>query len=235
MKIAAVVMAGGCRERFWPLSKKSLPKQFLSILGHSSMLKQTVDRLEGLVCPEDIYIVTLNEYKAIVLDQIPWICEDNILVEPCGRDTAAAVGLAAVEIARRFPGAVMVMLPSDHFISDTENFIVTLKATAEAASKGDQAVTLGIPPLSPETGYGYILKGDFYREFNGLKAHKAVKFTEKPAHEKAVEYVNSGNYFWNSGIFIWRVDLIRRLISIHLPELEEGLKAIQSAPDDTKK
>lgn len=112
MKIAAVVMAGGCGERFWPLSKKNLPKQFLPILGYNSMLRQTVDRLEGLVRPEDIYIVTLNEYKAIVMDQLPWITENKILLEPCGRDTAAALGLAAAEIARRNPDAVVIMLPT---------------------------------------------------------------------------------------------------------------------------
>ncbi|MFZ5652177.1 MAG: mannose-1-phosphate guanylyltransferase [Bacillota bacterium] len=234
MKITAVVMAGGSGERFWPLSKKNRPKQFLPILGDQSMIHQTVERLKDLMRPEDIHIVTLQEYKPLVMEQLPQIDEDKILVEPCGKDTSAAVGLAAVKISRSDPSTVMVMLPSDHYIADTGRFLSTLKAAAEAASGGVYAVTLGIPPMRPETGYGYILKGEPYSEINGLKVHRAAGFAEKPSYDKAVEYVKSGDYFWNSGIFVWRVDLLLRLISIHLPKMYAGLKAIETAPEDAR-
>lgn len=222
-------MAGGSGERFWPLSKKGCPKQFLSLLGGSSLLRQTADRLQGLVRQEDIYIVTLREYKAMVMEHIPWIDENNILAEPFGRDTAAAAGIAAVEISRQSPDAIMIMLPADHYIANQKEFRNALKAAADAASTGESVVTVGIPPSRPETGYGYIQMGAFDRELAGLSVHRAVKFTEKPLFDKALEFVESGNYLWNSGIFIWRVDLIRRLIDLHLPVLSEGLKKIESS------
>lgn len=233
MKVLAVLMAGGSGERFWPLSKKNNPKQFLSIIGTSSMLQQTVKRLEGFVTPEDTYIVTLKEYKTKVIAQLPGIPEDNILEEPYGRDTAAAVGLATINVSRKDPGAVMVMLPTDHFISNAKQFLITLKATVAAASKGNHIVTVGIPPERPETGYGYIQKGNLH-EVIELPVFKAIKFIEKPSLERALSFVNNGNYFWNSGIFVWRVDLIRHLIDVHLPELGKGLKIIENVSNKEK-
>lgn len=226
MKVVAVIMAGGSGERFWPLSKKSNPKQFLAILDNRTMLQKTVERLNGFLVPEEIHIITLSDYKTKVIKQLPGIPEENILEEPYSKDTAAAIGLAAASIYRKYPDAVMVILPADHYISDTKQFLLTLQTAVATASKGDYIVTLGITPVRPETGYGYILKGSLH-EVIGLPVFKASSFTEKPSLERALYFVNRGDYYWNSGIFICRVNLIRHLIDIHLPELAKGLKIIE--------
>lgn len=234
MSIYAAVMAGGSGERFWPLSKKNHPKQFLSIIGGSSIISQTVDRLKGLVPPEKIYIVTHEKYRDEVARHIPCIRKEMILTEPCGKDTAAAVALAASEIYGRNPRAIMIMLPSDHYIADRDLYVQTLAAAASAASGGSHVVTVGIPPARPETGFGYILKGEKSGIAGGLTVHRAVKFTEKPSLERAIEFIESGKYFWNSGIFVWRVDLIRRHIRSYLPELARGMEKIEAAREEDR-
>ncbi|MHB8156624.1 MAG: sugar phosphate nucleotidyltransferase [Desulfocucumaceae bacterium] len=193
MKICAAILAGGSGERFWPLSRKSRPKQFLSLVGAQSLVRQTIDRLDGLVLPEDIYIVTLRKYKNLVKAQVPGISEENILTEPCGRDTSAAVGLAAFEIAR-----------NDHFIADSEKFTLTLKAAAAAASGGTHLVTLGIPPVRPETSFGYIQRVICTRLSTAFHCTGSLNSPRSPAWKKpasllapaiisgTVEYLSGG-------------------------------------------
>lgn len=221
-----VILAGGTGERFWPLSRRQRPKQFLSLFGRRTMLQLTMDKLKGLIEPADVYVITDAVYHSLVKVQLPDLPLKNIICEPCGRDTAAAVGLAAEHIARRDPQEVMVVLPADHYVADVEEFRRVLKAGVEVAREGERVLTIGIRPSRPETGYGYIQRGEQVGERRGTAIFKAAAFHEKPDINKAMEYLSSGYYFWNSGMFIWRVDLIRQLITRFLPELDVGLKRI---------
>jgi len=224
----AVIMAGGRGERFWPKSRKKYPKQFLPLISSKTMLQLTVDRIKKFVSPDKIFIITAETYQEIVYRQIPEVPRENIILEPFGRDTAAAIGLAAVIIQQRDLSGVMVVLPADHYISDQGRFVEVLKG-AEAAAAENHAVTIGIPASRPETGFGYLSQGELYREYLGIPFYHVEKFTEKPDLAKAMEFLAKGCYFWNSGIFVWRADLIRRLIAEHLPALAAGLEKIEKA------
>lgn len=228
----AVIMAGGRGERFWPRSREAMPKQFLSLIEDRTMLQLTLERLVGLVDISDTYIVTGAEFREIILNQIPGLPTENIIIEPFGRDTAAAIGLSSMRLGRRNPREVMVVLPADHYISDASRFREVLKGAMSAAWRGENIVTLGIVPVRPETGYGYILRGDLQDTFAGVPAYRAARFVEKPDFLKAREYLSDGNYLWNSGMFVWRVDLINKLIEEHLPGLAQGLKKIREALDN---
>ncbi|MGE5372289.1 MAG: mannose-1-phosphate guanylyltransferase [Solirubrobacterales bacterium] len=222
----AVILAGGSGERFWPLSRKEKPKQFLSLIGGQTMLQRTVERLDGLVRPDHQFIVAAAGFKALIAQQLPGLPEQNIICEPVGRDTAAAIGLAAEHIARLDPEGIMMVLPADHYIADICQYRGMMSAAAQAAASGQHSVTLGIMPTRPETGYGYICKGQAYASFDGKLAFRVRQFEEKPNLGRACAFLNTGNYLWNSGMFVWRVDLIRRLIQQHLPELHKGLQTI---------
>lgn len=224
----AVIMAGGRGERFWPKSRQSLPKQFLRLIGDETMLQKTVSRMEKLLAPENIYIITAENHQKIVRHQVPEIPKENIILEPCGRDTAAAVGLAAIIIQQKDPTGVMVVLPADHYIADEDRFMDILRGAVKAAAQ-NHAVTIGITANRPETGFGYIARGRFYQNFAGIPSYHVERFTEKPNHQQALEFLESGCYFWNSGIFVWKVDVIRYLIREHLTSLAEGLEKIAEA------
>ncbi len=225
----AVIMAGGRGERFWPKSRQHLPKQFLSLLGDRTMLQKTVDRLKRLVEPEQIYIVTGKVYYDLVLDQVPEVLKENIILEPVGRDTAAAIGLSAVAISRRDPDGVMIVLPADHYIADEEHFCEVLKSAVAVAAPGSALVTIGITPNRPETGFGYIARGRLDDVIEGNPVYMVDRFTEKPDYGRALEYLARGDYYWNSGIFVWRADLILQEIERRLPGLHAGLLQIAGA------
>jgi mannose-1-phosphate guanylyltransferase len=222
-------MAGGRGERFWPKSRQDLPKQFLRLLGDRTMLQRTVSRLRQLVEPEQIYIVTGKVYYDIVRDQVPEVPAENLILEPVGRDTAAAIGLSAVTISRRDPDGVMIILPADHYIADEERFCKVLESAVAVAAPGNALVTLGITPNRPETGFGYIARGRLYDTIEGNPAYLVDRFAEKPDYERALEYLASGNYYWNSGIFVWKADMILHEIEQRLPELHAGLQQIAGA------
>ncbi|OAT80347.1 mannose-1-phosphate guanylyltransferase [Desulfotomaculum copahuensis] len=228
----AAIMAGGTGQRFWPLSRRDRPKQFLSLVGERTMLQLTVDRLAGLMPPENILVITGDAYLETVYEQLPEIPRENVVAEPCGRDTAAAVGLAAVHVRHRDPEGIMVVLPADHYIADVQRFQAVLRSAAAHAAGGEWLVTLGITPTRPDTGYGYIRRGEPLAECGGVPACRVERFTEKPAPEAARRFLASGRYLWNSGMFIWRADLISRLIDEHLPELAAGLAEIGRALAD---
>lgn len=225
----AVIMAGGRGERFWPLSRREKPKQFLPLLGHRTMLQLTADRLKGLLGPEDIYVVTDILYQGLVQEQLPELNPSHIICEHCGRDTSAAAGLAAVYIQRRDPQGIMLVLPADHFIADLEVFQSTVRAAVSLAEGGEWVLTIGIKPYRPETGYGYIQQGKLLKQIEGIKVYETRAFHEKPNLETALDYLASATYLWNSGIFVWRTDLLLELIARHLPPLHQGMQRIANS------
>lgn len=206
MKKTALIMAGGRGERFWPRSRKRLPKQFLSLTEDGkTMIQLTVERILPIVEYQDIYIATNKDYKELVRTQLPEIPEENILCEPVGRNTAPCIGLGAIHIAQKYNDAIMLVLPSDHLIKFNNMFLSVIQDGCEIASQNNNLVTIGITPDYPETGYGYI-KFDS-KAMNG-RSYKVEKFVEKPDLETAKEYLASEEYLWNSGMFIWKVSSI---------------------------
>jgi len=227
MKKTALIMAGGRGERFWPRSRQSLPKQFLSLTDDKkTMLQLTVERILPLVAMEDIFIVTNRGYRELVRAQLPELPEGNILCEPVGKNTAPCIGLGAVHIAKKYGDAVMMVLPSDHLIKYTSLFLNTLSDACEVAEQGGNLVTLGIAPDCPETGYGYI---KFQPEQTLGRAFAVEKFVEKPDLETAKAYLASEQYLWNSGMFIWKTSTILDNLQAHLPETYAGLCKIREA------
>jgi mannose-1-phosphate guanylyltransferase len=224
MNLHAVIMAGGIGSRFWPRSKQKTPKQLLRIFGESSMIQDTVARLEGLIENENIYIITNKTQKSEIVSQLKHIPEENIIEEPFGRNTAACIGLASIIIEKKDKDAVTIILPADHIIKDKDTFHKTLKTAAEFAFQSKGLVTIGIPPSRPETGYGYIQIDD---ESTTDNIYKVLTFAEKPNYATAVRFMESGDFMWNSGMFIWRADAILQEIRNYLPDLSEGLETIK--------
>jgi len=212
-----VIMAGGIGSRFWPYSRNNRPKQFLDILGvGKTLIRITYDRFTKIVDPENIYVVTNEDYKELVTDQIPELCEKNILCEPLRRNTAPCIAYASHKIARVNPNAVITVAPSDHLILDEEQFGRCIKKAFKGAKDQEKLITIGLKPNRPETGFGYIQ----YIESKGdLK--KVKTFTEKPEKELAEKFVESGDFVWNSGIFIWGVQAILKEFEKSLPEMAE--------------
>jgi mannose-1-phosphate guanylyltransferase len=220
----AVILAGGSGTRFWPLSRKVRPKQLISVFGGKSMLQRTVERVL-LLAPKRIIVVT-NELQAkettAQLEGIIAVPVD-VIPEPLGRNTAPAIGLAAAIIARHDPEAVMTVFPADHFISDGELFRETLLTAREAALNG-YLVTLGILPTRPETGYGYI---EADRSLRGEGPYPVARFVEKPPMETALQFLESGNFYWNSGMFAWKVSTILDAMEELMPDLRQGLHRLE--------
>lgn len=227
MKKTVLIMAGGRGERFWPKSRKRLPKQFLSLTDDGkTMIQLTVERIEPLVELEDIFIATNRDYRELVREQLPGLPEENILCEPVGRNTAPCIGLGALHMAEKYGDAVMIVLPSDHLIRYNRIFLNTLEDACETAEQGENLVTLGIPPDGPETGYGYI---KFQPEATLGRAYAVERFVEKPDLETAKAYLASEQYLWNSGMFVWKVSTILDNLHRYLPELGAGLDRIRAA------
>ena len=224
----ALIMAGGTGSRLWPHSRTSLPKQFLALTGDNTLLQQALDRIQPLISPENSLIATNKQYVEIVAKQLPEIPAANVLGEPAARGTAAAIGLAAVHIHKRNPEAVMAVLPSDHMIKKVEEFRRVLEAGRYIAAEG-WLVTLGIPPSYPETGYGYIERGDALGRVGEVEGFRVRRFVEKPDRQQAARYLEQGNYDWNSGMFVWRVDRILEEMKTLMPGLYSGMKEIEGA------
>ncbi len=223
----ALIMAGGGGTRLWPLSRRSRPKQALTLVGERTMFEHALDRIASLFQPEEIFVVTGEEHLESLLFQAPELPRANFLLEPVGQGTAPAIGLGAVHLRRRDPQAVMVVLTADHFIRDVENFRRALSAAAQVAEKG-HLVTLGITPSFPSTGFGYIQQGEQLYEVDGFAVFRALRFTEKPTAETAFQMVESGLYTWNSGMFIWRVDRIMDEFARQMPDLYDVLMQIDA-------
>jgi mannose-1-phosphate guanylyltransferase len=225
----AVIMAGGQGTRFWPRSRHRRPKQLLDIVGSESMIQQTVGRIKPLIPEERIFIVSNEIHVRELKDHIPHIPDSNIVIEPIGKNTAPAIGLTSLYIKRVNPEAILIVLPSDHLVEKEEIFRKTIKRAALVAQK-NYLLTLGMKVTSPETGYGYIQMGSAIED--GLYRVKA--FVEKPSKEKAERFMSAGGYLWNSGIFVWRADLILKMIEEYLPNLYRGLMDIDKVIGTTK-
>jgi len=222
-----VIMAGGRGERFWPQSRLTRPKHLLPIVGNSAMLAQTVDRLEGLVEPENIFVITNVEQRDAVLDSCPSLLPERVIGEPVGRDTAAAVGLAALLVDHEEKDAAFALLPADHVIEDGAGFRSVLTSSFEAAEKNDFLVTIGIKPTFPSTGYGYLCQGAEVEQATGRSVAKVDRFVEKPDLATAEKYLSEGGYFWNAGMFVWRPGVILSAIAQHAPVLSSGLDQLR--------
>jgi mannose-1-phosphate guanylyltransferase len=224
-RIFAVIMAGGRGTRFWPASTETRPKQFMDLLGGGTMLQKTADRFATLTEPDGVLVVAGLAHSTLVRNQLPLLPDANLLLEPVGRNTAACIGWAAETLRRRgFDQSIMAVAASDHKIEPLGGFIRTVEDAVELAERGFLC-TIGIPPGHPATGYGYIQTGD--KIFSGMKVKS---FREKPDSETAVKYLESGDYLWNSGMFIWRVDSFLKEFSRLMPDLYAG---IQQLPDTT--
>ncbi len=227
MKITALIMAGGRGERFWPKSRKTMPKQFLSLTDDGkTMIQLTVERISSVVDMEDIYIATNKDYKELVRSQLPGIPEENILCEPVGRNTAPCIGLGAVHMAKKYDDAIMLVLPSDHLIKFNKMFLSVLKDSCDIAEKDRNLVTIGITPAYAETGYGYIKFDSHVMEG---RAYKVDRFVEKPSLEVAKEYLETEEYLWNSGMFVWKLSSILYNLERFMPETFAGLRRIQAS------
>ena len=222
-------MAGGRGERFWPKSRISMPKQFLSLTDdEKTMLQHAVERMLPVVEIGDIYIVTNTEYINLVAEQLPELPKENILAEPYGRNTAPCIALASAVISAKYKDAVMFVMPSDHIIKNIELFADTLLEAAEISEKDENLITIGITPSYAETGYGYIqFTRDKSARFNN--SYKVLKFVEKPDAYKAAVYIKDGRYLWNSGMFVWKLSTILNSFRNHLPDLITSIQTIRAA------
>lgn len=225
----ALIMCGGSGSRFWPKSRRAYPKQFLKAVGDKTMIQNTYERIKSFLPSENIFIVTNKSYVEIIRKQLPDINPDNLIIEPLQKETATCIGHSAVKLMKNDPEAVMIVLPSDHYIEDAKQFINTLQQGLLIAENSKALVTIGVKPERPETAYGYIqlgkkLEGDWL-----IDTYKIRRFTEKPNKEKAREFIEKGTYLWNSGMFIWKASVLLKQYKKYLPDIYESLKKIKEA------
>jgi mannose-1-phosphate guanylyltransferase len=225
----AVVMAGGVGTRFWPKSRGRSPKQFLEILSQGTMIENTLERIGPLVEQNDVFVVTNRQQVDMLRKLVPWLPSEHVLAEPLGRNTAACIGLAALWIERVNPNGMMVVSPADHIVKNPGEFVRILRLALRVAEAKDALVTIGIKPTHPETGYGYIQHAEEEIDRNEYRAegvYRVKTFAEKPNLETAERFLQSGDFLWNSGIFIMKARVILREIELHLPDLYEQLRDV---------
>lgn len=227
----AVIMAGGKGERFWPLSTSKRPKQVLSLVGGKPLMQLAVDRLEGMIPPERVIVITSAALVDAMCEAAPMLPRENVIGEPFGRDTAAAVALASAVVKARAPDGVFCILTADHIIRDLELFKATLSEGAEIAAGNDLLITIGINPAGPSTAFGYIEFADQFEWCGGVEFMKARRFVEKPDAETAARYIEAGNFCWNSGMFIWSVQSIQGALGKYQPQLLAMADAVEPVVD----
>jgi len=226
-RLYAAVLAGGKGERFWPVSTRAFPKQFLSVFGDRPMLEETLNRIQDLVPPERTLIMTAAHLVPLVAETARGVPPENVLGEPVSKNTAPAIGMAAVVLDEREPGAVMAVLPADHLIKDRAAFLNDLSKAARVAVEENRLVTFGIEPTRPETEYGYVRIGAPLGRYDGV--YEAGGFREKPNLKQAGQLLAEGNYLWNSGIFVWTTTAVLAAIEEHLPSMRRELDLIRPA------
>ena len=224
-----MILAGGKGERFWPLSRKNRPKQLLKLASDKTMLQETIDRILPLAPLDKQIIVTGRSISQAILDEIDYLKEENLLVEPEGKNTLYAIGLAAVHIEHDDPAGVMVVLSADHLINPPERLREIIKFGASLAATENKLITIGIVPTRAETGYGYIKLGEVVKVGAGVSVHKVAEFTEKPQRLLAQKYFYGREHLWNSGMFIWTVKAIMAEIEQHCPDAFKLLREYASA------
>jgi len=212
-------MAGGKGERFWPLSTSKHPKQLLALVGDKPLIAQAVDRLEGLVPPENVYVVTNADLVDATREAAPLLPPENIVGDPVGRDTAAAVACGGALVKARDENGVIAVLTADQVMGDLDIFSATLKGGMNLAEQHDILVTIGIQPTYPATGFGYIESGEVFEHAEGVEFRKADRFVEKPDESTAAGYLQTGRFYWNSGMFIWSVKSLENAFGAHCPEM----------------
>ena len=226
--LCALIMAGGKGTRFWPLSTEEKPKQFLNLIGEETMIQMTVNRIKPIIPIERVFVCTGQMYVDLVKEQLPELPEQNIIIEPEGRNTAPCIALSAFVIKKYYKDANMIVLPSDHLISDEDEFRNVIKNADEFVKENKEAIiTLGMKPTRAETGYGYIRYGKDEKEINNHKVIKVDAFVEKPNKEKAEAYIKEGNYLWNGGMFLWSADNILNQIEKYSNDTYKALKDIE--------
>ncbi len=226
----ALILAGGKGSRLYPLSRSGNPKQFLKLINDKSFLRNTVDRIKPLVSKENIYVVTNEEYLSKIYEELPEIIKSNIFVEPANKETATCIGLSAIKLLKKDKDATLVVLPSDHYIEDERTFRDTISQAVEVAERKRGLVTIGLTPVRPETGYGYIEMGE--RVIGEIPTFKVERFMEKPNIEVAKDFLMKGTYVWNSGMFIWRADVFIREMEKYLPKMYRSLMIIYQHLDE---
>jgi mannose-1-phosphate guanylyltransferase len=226
----AMIMAGGGGTRFWPRSRQQRPKQFLTLTGERSLLQLALDRLEATVPPERSWVITGEAYRAETGQQLPALPANHIVGEPCGRDTAPCIGLGAALIALQDPEAVMLVTPADHVIEPVREFERAVHVANLMAEEHPRAlITFGITPTYPSTGYGYIHRGEQLAQRQGVSVYRVAGFREKPGGDLAEQFVVSGEYFWNSGIFVWKAATVLAALQAECPALHDAVQRIAEA------
>lgn len=228
----AIVMAGGSGTRFWPASRAARPKQFLALGGQKSLIVQTVERLASLVPIERVLVVTARDQADLVREHLPDLPSENVLAEPCARNTAACVAWAALEVERRDPDALQLVCPADHVIAPVEKFAATVRAACDAARESGGLFTFGVRPTYPATGYGYIEAGDTVATIDGHDVHAVARFVEKPDRARAEEFLATGRFLWNAGIFGWRTRDVLAGLDAHAGDILAPLREVVSGAKD---
>ena len=226
----ALILAGGSGTRFWPLSRRARPKQLLALDGENSLLQATVARLEPLIVVADVWVCTTGELADSVAEQLPGVPRSQILAEPAGRNTAAAIGWSVRTMQAAGAGEVVAVLPSDHRVANEDSFRATLAEAERVVVERGPIMTLGIRPRWAETGYGYLELGEVLEEKSGLR--RVARFVEKPDAERAREYLEGGRYLWNAGMFVFRSDRLLDALARFQPELSDGLEEIAARPEE---
>lgn len=226
-----IIMAGGAGERFWPLSRRNKPKQILNLSGETTLLDEAIARLEPIIPKENIFVATSKELKPNILKYSQKVLKDNFICEPIGRNTAPCLGLAAIYLRKRFGDPTMAVMTADHKIQDLDVFMKTINVACDHAEKANDIVVFGIAPSRPEVGYGYVEAAEEVKNDSDLKIYKVKQFREKPNFKLATEFVKKGNFYWNSGMFVWRVSTLLAEFEKSMPEIYEGLLEIEKAID----
>ena len=226
-----LIMAGGAGTRFWPRSRVKKPKQYLSLFGNQSLIQETVSRFANFIPEESIYIVSAKSQKEVLEEQTANLPKENLIYEPVGKNTLPAIGLAALFIAKKDPDGILIVSPSDHLIQNDELFMQTIGSATMIADKKDGIVTIGITPKFPATGYGYVKTADEITIGQSIKSYSVNKFVEKPNLKVATEYLESGGFFWNSGIFVFKVSVFLESVSKYSPRLYADLLRINEFID----
>jgi len=229
LRFAPVILAGGSGTRFWPRSRRARAKQVLALDGERTMIQQTLDRLLPLAAAEDVWVITNTLLDEVIAEQLPQVPRGNILSEPVARNTAPACALAAFLLEPSAPDTVIGIFPSDHVVKDEARFAEVIRAGVSLAASGERIVVLGVPPTRPETGYGYIELSATVEKVGGVPVRRVKRFTEKPDRARAEEFIASGNYSWNGGIFLWSAKTLAGAIREHCPAMAPLLEKIAAA------